>query len=85
MNEKQQLRKMFADISADFKVLGTQHSKKFLIALEMHIEDLDPTDKNKYLVNYFRACIKAHGNNLGCNQATKMLTQAYKKVFGMTV
>ena len=85
MNEKQKLRKIYEDIVCDFKILGTQHSKKFIITLEQHIETLETTESTRYLVNYFKACVRKHGNNLGCNQATKMLSNAYRKVFDITV
>lgn len=85
MNEKQKLRKLFEDVVCDFKDLGTQHSKKFIIALEQKVESVDTAEDTNYLINYFKACTKKHGNNLGCNQATKMLSNAYRKVFGMTV
>ena len=85
MKEKLELRKMFEDITSDFKSLGTQHSKKFIIVLEKHVEGIEPTENSQYLINYFKACVKKHGNNLGCNQATKMLASAYNKIFNMTV
>ena len=85
MNEKQKLRKLFEDVVCDFKDLGTQHSKKFIIALETQVESVESESDTKYLINYFKACVRKHGSNLGCNQATKMLSNAYRKVFGMTV
>ena len=85
MKEKQQLRKMFEEVSGEFKSLGTKHAKHFIIALEKHVEMLEGVDSTDYLMNYFKACTRKHGNNLGCNQATSMLSSAYNKVFGMTV
>ncbi|CAH9014667.1 conserved hypothetical protein [Vibrio phage 424E50-1] len=85
MNQKKILRKLFEDVSCEFRDLGTKHSKMFVIALEEHVEDLEGIDSTDYLTNYFKACVKKHGNNLGCNQAIKMLESGYKKIYKMTV
>lgn len=85
MKENSKLRKLFEDTVCDFKKLGTQHSKRFITALEIQVESVETEADTKYLINYFKACTRKHGNNLGCNQATKMLSNAYRKVFDITV
>ncbi|AGH32249.1 hypothetical protein VPHG_00186 [Vibrio phage 11895-B1] len=81
----EQLRKMYEDIIEVFTPIKTNHKKTFLIEFEMILEKYD-LDNKDYLLNYFRSCIRQHkSNNLGYKQALLMLSNAYKKVYNITI
>ncbi|BAV80934.1 hypothetical protein [Vibrio phage RYC] len=84
--------KLHDTINTEFKSLGTKHAREFqktlskVVAEAQYESELPEAQQEKLngLLSYFAVCTKGK-TNLGCNQALKMVSSAYKRIFNLTV
>lgn len=82
---------LHTSLTTEFKALGCKHAREFSKVLSRVVTEARYSDDNKIkeedldsLLAYFSVCVKGK-SNLGCNQALKMVSSAYKRIFNIVV